>query len=81
MSFADCKIAKTRISRGSGCASFVAAFVQQRHADRWCQPGPFAGCQWRDQRGEIRVLDRSGLEAAASNCQAADRQIYAELPG
>lgn len=39
VSFADCEIAKTRISRGSGCASFVAAFVQQRHADSGVNPG------------------------------------------
>jgi CRP-like cAMP-binding protein len=30
-------------------------------------------------RGDIRVLDRSGLEAAACSCYAADRQTYAEL--
>ena len=30
-------------------------------------------------RGELNVLDRSGLEAAACACYAADRQSYAEL--
>lgn len=30
-------------------------------------------------RGEITVLDRSGLEAAACGCYAADRQTYAEV--
>jgi len=30
-------------------------------------------------RGEIKVLDRSGLEAAACNCYAADRKTYAEV--
>jgi hypothetical protein len=30
-------------------------------------------------RGDFRVLDRSGLEAAACGCYAADRQSYAEL--
>ena len=30
-------------------------------------------------RGEITVLDRSGLEAEACSCYAADRQLYAEL--
>jgi CRP-like cAMP-binding protein len=30
-------------------------------------------------RGEIRVLDRAGLEAAACSCYAADRQAYSEL--
>lgn len=29
-------------------------------------------------RGELTVLDRSGLEAAACSCYAADRQVYAE---
>ena len=29
--------------------------------------------------GELRVLDRSGLEAAACSCYAADRQVYREL--
>ena len=28
-------------------------------------------------RGEIRVLDRLGLEAAACSCYATDRQSYA----
>lgn len=32
-------------------------------------------------RGELTVLDRSGLEAAACSCYAADRQTYAELLG
>ena len=31
------------------------------------------------RHGELKVLDRSGLEAAACNCYAADRQAYAEL--
>lgn len=30
-------------------------------------------------RGELTVLDRSGLEAAACGCYAADRRTYAEL--
>ena len=30
-------------------------------------------------RGEMQVLDRSGLEAAACSCYASDRQTYAEL--
>ncbi|MEP6823237.1 MAG: Crp/Fnr family transcriptional regulator [Ramlibacter sp.] len=30
-------------------------------------------------RGQITVLDRSGLEGAACSCYAADRRIYAEL--
>ena len=30
-------------------------------------------------RGEITVLDRTGLEAEACSCYAADRQLYAEL--
>ncbi len=30
-------------------------------------------------RGELTVLDRSGLEAAACSCYTADRQIYANL--
>ncbi|MHB1201029.1 MAG: Crp/Fnr family transcriptional regulator [Polaromonas sp.] len=30
-------------------------------------------------RGEITVLDRSGLEAAACGCYAADRQSYADV--
>ncbi len=30
------------------------------------------------RRGDLRVLDRSGLEAGACSCYAADRQIYAE---
>ncbi|MDP1694401.1 MAG: Crp/Fnr family transcriptional regulator, partial [Candidatus Woesearchaeota archaeon] len=30
-------------------------------------------------RGELTVLDRKGLEAAACSCYAADRQTYAEL--
>ncbi len=29
------------------------------------------------RRGEVRVLDRSGLEAAACSCYATDRQAYA----
>ncbi|MES2685355.1 MAG: Crp/Fnr family transcriptional regulator [Pseudomonadota bacterium] len=32
-------------------------------------------------RGELRVLNRSGLEAAACACYAADRQAYAQLLG
>lgn len=32
-------------------------------------------------RGEVTVLDRSGLEAAACGCYALDRQTYAELLG
>jgi CRP-like cAMP-binding protein len=31
------------------------------------------------RRGELTVLDRSGLEAAACGCYAADRQAYADL--
>ncbi|MDE2297916.1 MAG: Crp/Fnr family transcriptional regulator [Burkholderiales bacterium] len=31
------------------------------------------------RRGELTVLDRSGLEAAACGCYAADRRTYAEL--
>ena len=30
-------------------------------------------------RGDLTVVDRSGLEAAACGCYAADRQGYAEL--
>jgi CRP-like cAMP-binding protein len=30
-------------------------------------------------RGDLKVLDRSGLEAAACRCYAADRLAYAEL--
>lgn len=30
-------------------------------------------------RGELTVIDRAGLEAAACSCYAADRQTYAEL--
>ncbi|HAL40268.1 MAG TPA: hypothetical protein DCP03_20085 [Polaromonas sp.] len=30
-------------------------------------------------RAEVRVLDRSGLEAVACSCYDADRQTYAEL--
>lgn len=30
-------------------------------------------------RGEITVLDRGGLEAAACGCYAADRRVYAEI--
>ena len=30
-------------------------------------------------RGELTVLDRAGLEAAACSCYAADRQTYADL--
>lgn len=30
-------------------------------------------------RGDLKVLDRSGLEAAACRCYAADRQAYVEL--
>ena len=33
------------------------------------------------QRGELTVLDRSGLEAASCGCYAADRQAYAEMLG
>jgi hypothetical protein len=29
------------------------------------------------RRGELRVLDRAGLEAAACGCYAADRRTYA----
>lgn len=29
--------------------------------------------------GEIKVLDRSGLEAAACSCYVADRKTYAEV--
>lgn len=32
-------------------------------------------------RGELKVLDRKGLEAAACGCYAADRQTYAQLLG
>ena len=32
-------------------------------------------------RGTLKVLDRSGLEAAACSCYAADRQVYAERMG
>ena len=32
-------------------------------------------------RGELTVLDRSGLEAAACRCYAADRKTYADLLG
>jgi len=31
------------------------------------------------RRGELTVLDRSGLEAAACGCYAADRKAYAGL--
>jgi CRP-like cAMP-binding protein len=31
------------------------------------------------RRGEITVLDRHGLEAAACSCYAADRQAYVQL--
>ncbi|MFC5473821.1 Crp/Fnr family transcriptional regulator [Paraherbaspirillum soli] len=31
------------------------------------------------RRGDLRVLDRSGLEAAACDCYAVDRRAYAEL--
>ena len=30
-------------------------------------------------RGELTVLDRGGLEAAACGCYAADRKTYADL--
>ena len=30
-------------------------------------------------RGELTVLDRSGLEAAACGCYAADQKAYADL--
>jgi hypothetical protein len=30
-------------------------------------------------RGELKVLDRHGLEAAACSCYAADRQSYADV--
>jgi hypothetical protein len=33
----------------------------------------------RYHRGEITVLDRGGLEAAACGCYAADRDVYARL--
>lgn len=32
-------------------------------------------------RGEITVLDRTGLEAAACGCYAADREVYARVLG
>ena len=32
-------------------------------------------------RGELTVVDRSGLEATACGCYAADRQAYAGLLG
>jgi hypothetical protein len=32
-------------------------------------------------RGELTVLDRQGLEAAACSCYAADRRTYADLLG
>ena len=32
-------------------------------------------------RGDLKVLDRGGLEAAACTCYAADRKAYAELLG
>jgi CRP-like cAMP-binding protein len=32
-------------------------------------------------RGELKVLDRSGLEAAACDCYATDRKAYTELLG
>ena len=32
-------------------------------------------------RGQMTVLDRSGLEAAACNCYEADRHVYADLLG
>jgi CRP-like cAMP-binding protein len=35
----------------------------------------------RYHRGELTVLDRMGLEAAACNCYAADRKAYAALMG
>jgi len=31
------------------------------------------------RRGELKVLDRAGLEAAACGCYAADRRTYDEL--
>ncbi len=31
------------------------------------------------RHGELKVLDRSGLEAAACSCYAADRQTYADM--
>ena len=33
------------------------------------------------RRGELKVLDRAGLEAAACGCYAADRHTYAQLLG
>ena len=33
----------------------------------------------RYHRGELTVLDRTGLEAAACDCFAADQRAYAEL--
>jgi CRP-like cAMP-binding protein len=33
------------------------------------------------QRGEIRVIDRAGLEAAACGCYAADRTVYDQVLG
>jgi Mn-dependent DtxR family transcriptional regulator len=45
-----------------------------------------AGALQRDglieyRRGEMTVLDRLGLEAAACSCYAADRKAYAEVLG
>jgi len=34
---------------------------------------------YRIHRGEVKVLDRSGIEAAACNCYPAGLQTYAEL--
>jgi CRP-like cAMP-binding protein len=33
------------------------------------------------QRGQIRILDRAGLEAAACGCYAADRTVYRQVLG
>jgi hypothetical protein len=35
----------------------------------------------RYRRGDLIVLDRPGLEAAACGCYAADRRAYSELLG
>jgi hypothetical protein len=31
------------------------------------------------RRGEVHILDRAGLEAAACSCYAAERAIYADI--
>ena len=33
------------------------------------------------RRGQLTVLDRAGLEAAACNCYAADRHVYGQWLG